>query len=364
MGSRKSNGHKHVTILTIFLLFFAILVQFPLAQGKPLLQYSDLKFTSSVTFETGLIDLKIFSVNFQAILTLDPQFRVTRSQSIRDAVGSDSMTIGLASKELKGTLTLRAVDKDGKVYASQAIPFEYNKSPLGDLRIPLPEIQMPILLVSLTLSPRLVLQAAISTNVNVLGPASISTTALKWDSEEQKVLAINFLDKHQHVNVALTEPNYTLTAKLELGLKAIGVELTSISTPSITITAVGIPAPLSIADYNAVPKADFQFNPINPTTQDAIQFFDRSTDADGRIIEWLWTFGDGSTSAEQSPTHKFSAKGSYTVTLTVKDDEGATNSESKAIEVAEPPFPYTPLIEIVSAVAIVLALIIFFLYRR
>jgi len=274
------------------------------------------------------------------------------------------MTIGLASKELKGTLTLRAVDKDGKVYASQAIPFEYNKSPLGDLRIPLPEIQMPILLVSLTLSPRLVLQAAISTNVNVLGPASISTTALKWDSEEQKVLAINFLDKHQHVNVALTEPNYTLTAKLELGLKAIGVELTSISTPSITITAVGIPAPLSIADYNAVPKADFQFNPINPTTQDAIQFFDRSTDADGRIIEWLWTFGDGSTSAEQSPTHKFSAKGSYTVTLTVKDDEGATNSESKAIEVAEPPFPYTPLIEIVSAVAIVLALIIFFLYRR
>jgi len=319
-------------------------MQFPLAQGKQLPQYYDLKFTSSVTFETRLFDLKIFSINFQAILTLDPQFRITRIQNVRDAVGSDSIPIGLTSKELKGTLTLRAVDKDGKIYASQEIPLGYNKSPLGELRIPLPEIQMPILLFSLILSPRLILQATISTNVDVVGPASISTSALKWYSEEQKVVVINFQDKHQHVNIALTEPSYTLSAKLELAFKTIGLELTSVSTPSITVTAIGMPASITIADYNAVPKADFSFNPIHPTTRDAIQFFDRSTDADGRIIEWLWAFGDGSTLAEQNPTHKFSTKGSYTVTLTVEDDEGATHSESKVIEVVEPPIQYTSLL--------------------
>ena len=366
MGFQKSNEYKYGTILIIFILFFAILIQFPLAQGKQLPPYYDLKFTSSVTFETGLLDLKIFSIKFQAILTLEPQFRITRTQNIRDAFGSDSITIGLTSKELKGTLTLRAVDKDGKIYASQDIPFEDNKSPLGELRIPLPEIQIPIGLVSLTILPRLVLQATISINVDVVGPASISTSALKWNSEEQKVVTINFQDKHQHVDVTLTEPIYTLSAKLELALKVIGLELTSISTPSVTVTTIGMPVSITIADYNAVPKADFSYSPTHPTTSDTIQFFDRSTDADGRIIAWLWAFGDGSNSTEQNPTHKFLTKGSYTVTLTVKDDEGATDSESKVIEVAEPPtqYPSLPTIGMVSAVVIGLALIIFLYARR
>ncbi|GGA41076.1 S8 family serine peptidase [Paenibacillus physcomitrellae] len=48
-----------------------------------------------------------------------------------------------------------------------------------------------------------------------------------------------------------------------------------------------------------------------------------STDPDGRIVKYEWDFSDGNTATKQSASHKFSHKGSYTVTLTVTDDKGA-----------------------------------------
>lgn len=37
-----------------------------------------------------------------------------------------------------------------------------------------------------------------------------------------------------------------------------------------------------------------------------------------------WDFGDGSTSTEGAPLHKYNSDGAYTVTLTIKDDKGMT----------------------------------------
>ena len=63
-------------------------------------------------------------------------------------------------------------------------------------------------------------------------------------------------------------------------------------------------------------------------------FKDQSTDSDGFIVSWLWDFGDGKTSTEQNPKYLFSAYGTYTVTLSVTDDEGAITSQSKIITFA------------------------------
>ena len=62
-----------------------------------------------------------------------------------------------------------------------------------------------------------------------------------------------------------------------------------------------------------------------------------SSDPDGYIISYSWSFGDGSTKSGASVSHAFSAAGTYTVTLTVKDDRMATSSDTLIVTVEELP---------------------------
>jgi PKD repeat protein len=96
---------------------------------------------------------------------------------------------------------------------------------------------------------------------------------------------------------------------------------------------------------NKPPVADFSYSPSNPLAGDKVSFYDRSYDPDGSVVSWHWDFGDGTTSYERNPTHVFSSSGSYTVTLTVKDDKGAEGSISKTVymgkkEENKPPTAY------------------------
>ena len=64
-----------------------------------------------------------------------------------------------------------------------------------------------------------------------------------------------------------------------------------------------------------------------------VTFTDTSTDNDGSIVNRDWDFGDGNTSTEQNPANVYAASGTYTVTLTVIDDGGATDSTSHDVTV-------------------------------
>ena len=83
---------------------------------------------------------------------------------------------------------------------------------------------------------------------------------------------------------------------------------------------------------NAPPVADFSYG----CTDLECVFTDESTDSDGTIASHSWDFGDGATSAEQNPTHAFAEEGTYTVSLTVTDDGGASNTISRDVEVTHP----------------------------
>ncbi|HXH38918.1 MAG TPA: PKD domain-containing protein, partial [Thermoanaerobaculia bacterium] len=76
--------------------------------------------------------------------------------------------------------------------------------------------------------------------------------------------------------------------------------------------------------------ADFSYTPSNPTTQQNITFTDHSS---GNIASWLWTFGDGSTSAAQNPSKRYTSGGSYPVTLTVSASSGLKSVASQTITV-------------------------------
>jgi len=82
---------------------------------------------------------------------------------------------------------------------------------------------------------------------------------------------------------------------------------------------------------NQPPVADFAFAPAGMT----VPFTDASSDPDGVVVSWAWDFGDGETSTEQSPTHTFLEEGTYIVTLTVTDDDGATGLHGELV-VAQP----------------------------
>ena len=92
------------------------------------------------------------------------------------------------------------------------------------------------------------------------------------------------------------------------------------------------------------PVADFSYTPVDPTVNDIVYFTDLSDDPDGWIVGWNWTFGDGGVSILQNPTHQYVNGGAYTVTLTVIDNDGASDTISQTVTILGPSaaFTYTP----------------------
>jgi PKD repeat protein len=68
-----------------------------------------------------------------------------------------------------------------------------------------------------------------------------------------------------------------------------------------------------------------------------VPFDDFSSDPDGNVAAWRWTFGDGATSTLRQPMHTYATPGVYTVTLTITDTRAATDTAQLAYTVLEPP---------------------------
>jgi len=67
-----------------------------------------------------------------------------------------------------------------------------------------------------------------------------------------------------------------------------------------------------------------------------------SSDPDGPIASYQWNFGDGGSSSGVSRSHTFGSSGTYQVKLTVRDDQDATDSRTRSVQVTAPPPPPPP----------------------
>jgi PKD repeat protein len=91
---------------------------------------------------------------------------------------------------------------------------------------------------------------------------------------------------------------------------------------------------LAPAVPNQPPTAAFTWSPSPGRATHPVAFDGTtSTDPDGTIVDYAWDFGDGSIGSGATPSHAYAAPGTYTVTLTVKDDDGATSSVSHQVTV-------------------------------
>ncbi len=116
-----------------------------------------------------------------------------------------------------------------------------------------------------------------------------------------------------------------------------GWDLVTGSIDSPIYTPLDMYQPITIiATANIPPRASFVFSPASPSVGQEVVFdASASEDPDGRIVSYEWSFGDGATATGVKVSHAYTAPGSYTVSLTVTDDQGATATATRLVEVAE-----------------------------
>lgn len=75
----------------------------------------------------------------------------------------------------------------------------------------------------------------------------------------------------------------------------------------------------------------------DPSTFDA----SASTDPDGSIVSYTWSFGDGTTKTGETVDHTYTSPGTYNVTLSVEDDVGVVSNTTRTLTV----LPARPQVE-------------------
>lgn len=135
----------------------------------------------------------------------------------------------------------------------------------------------------------------------------------------------------QFVNPALVSHVYravgSYTAKLIVTDNRNGTSIeTANSVQNITIN-------------NQPPVASFSFSPVGSFTFDPIVFTDNSSDPENALSRWSWDYGDGTTFTTIDPLQKNPTKSyndgnkDYTVSLTVYDNFGLTNTTSQIVRI-------------------------------
>lgn len=92
----------------------------------------------------------------------------------------------------------------------------------------------------------------------------------------------------------------------------------------------------AFGEPNEPPVATFTYScPDRTCSFDASE----SYDPDGSIVSYEWNFGDGNTGSGITANHTYVSDGTYTVVLTVKDNDGATDTDTQNVVVEGPNQP-------------------------
>jgi len=99
-------------------------------------------------------------------------------------------------------------------------------------------------------------------------------------------------------------------------------------------SSASTPVVVTAAAENVAPKAVISATPTSGSAPLTVTFDgSASSDSDGSIASYTWQFGDGSSGSGKTVSHTYTTEASFTATLQVTDNLGATATTSTAITV-------------------------------
>jgi len=120
-----------------------------------------------------------------------------------------------------------------------------------------------------------------------------------------------------------TTHQYTVTGNYTVTLTVTDNDgFTDTDTCIVNVTGIQVPVAVAEPDYQEV------------NIDEIVSFFGNlSYDPDGTIIDYFWEFGDGANDTGISSAHIYTTSGNYTVTLTVTDNDGLTDTDTCVVRV-------------------------------
>lgn len=160
-----------------------------------------------------------------------------------------------------------------------------------------------------------------------------ATIHWNWDAVHDDGTVIGGLGK---------EFTITITPNFISGINEWDLVTGTVDKPVYTKLA-NLTDPITItATTNIPPKASFTFSPTTVSIGQAVSFDgsaskdpDNASAPNKGITKYAWDFGDGTTGNGVTVSHTYSAAGSYNVTLTVTDNQGATDTVTRTVTVSE-----------------------------
>ena len=121
-------------------------------------------------------------------------------------------------------------------------------------------------------------------------------------------------------------PTHTFAAGGDYEVSLYVVSAHGNNTVSTTVTVITIP-----------PTAAFTVSDTTPFILTPVRFTDTSTAGSAPIEQYLWEFGDGTSSAAQNPAHTYNSSGTFNVRLTVVSPHGSDTATAAVTVSFQPP---------------------------
>jgi YD repeat-containing protein len=179
--------------------------------------------------------------------------------------------------------------------------------------------------------PPTVLITSPASGATFTAPANITITAQASDGDG----IVNRADFYQGTTLIgsdTTSPYSVTWSNVASGSYTLTAKATDNSGAPTTSAAVNI-----TVNNNQLPTANTGGPYTGETTQNVQFNGGSSSDHDGTISSYSWSFGDGTTSTGATPVHAYATPSTYAVTLTVMDNNGGQSSATTTATIRTTP---------------------------